>query len=54
MNVTVSFEDPWAFFYDGDSVSFLITSRNLAMEYHFLQSEGSNTTDRFILVETGI
>ena len=24
------------------------------MEYHFIQSEGSNTTDRFMLEETGI
>ena len=42
------------FFCDGGSISFLITSRNLAMEYHFIQREGSNTTDRFMLVETGI
>ena len=24
------------------------------MEYHFIQSEGSNTTDRFMLEKTGI
>ena len=29
---------------------FRITSRNLAMEYHFIQREGSNNTDRFMLV----
>ena len=47
--------DPWALLYDGDSISFLITSGNLAMEYHFIQREGNKiTTDRFILVETGI
>ena len=33
---------------------FRITSRNLAMEYRFMPREGSNTTDRFMLVETGI
>ena len=44
---------PWAFLYDGDNICFLITSRNLAMEYHFIQREGGSTTDRFMLVETG-
>ena len=39
-----------AFLYNGDSTSFLITSHNLAMEYHFIQREGSDTTDRFMLV----
>ena len=35
-------------------IYFLITSRNLAMEYHFIQREGSSTTGRFMLEETGI
>ena len=35
-------------------IYFLITSRNLAMEYHFIQREGSNTVDRLMLEETGI
>ena len=30
---------PWAFLYDRDSISFLIISRNLAMEYHFIQGK---------------
>ena len=48
-------QDPWALLYDGDSISFLITSGNLAMEYHYIQREGNKiATDRFILVETGI
>ena len=43
---------PWALLYDGNSISFLITSGNLAMEYHFIQREGNKiTTDRFILVK---
>ena len=52
-NVSLSSKDPWAFLYDGHNISFLITSRNLAMEYHFIQRKGSNTTDRFMLVDTG-
>ena len=28
---------------------FRITSRNLAMEYHFIQRKGSNNADRFLL-----
>ena len=43
---------PWAFVYDGDSICFLITSRNRAMEYHFIQREGGSSTDRSMLVET--
>ena len=39
--------------YDGDSICFLITSRNLAMEY-FIQREGGITIDRFGLTETFI
>ena len=35
-------------------IYFLITSRNLAMKYHFIQREGRNTPDRFMLEETGI
>ena len=54
MNVSVSSKGPWAFLNDGDSISFLITSRNLAMEYHFIQREGSITIDRFMLMETFI
>ena len=42
------------FLNDGDSISFPITSRNLAMEYHFIQREGSITIDRFMLMETFI
>ena len=51
MNVSVSSKGPWAFLNDGDSISFPITSRNLAMEYHFIQREGSITIERFMLVE---
>ena len=54
MNVSVSSKGPWACLNDGDSISFLITSRNLAMEYHFIQREGSITIDRFMLMETFI
>ena len=54
MNVSVSSKGPWAFLNDGDSISFPITSRNLAMEYHFIQREGSITIDRFMLMETFI
>ena len=32
-------------------LSYLL-ARNLAMEYHFIQRERSNITDRFMLVET--
>ena len=39
--------------YDGDSICFLITSRNLAMEY-FIQREEGITIDRFVLTETFI
>ena len=47
--------DQWALLNDSNSTPFLITSGNLAMEYHFIQREGNKiTTDRFILVETGI
>ena len=54
MNVNVSSKGPWAFLNDGDSISFPITSRNLAMEYHCIQREGSITVDRFMLMETFI
>ena len=52
MNVNVSSKGPWAFPNDGDSISFPITLRNLAMEYHVIQREGSITIDRFMLMET--
>ena len=54
MNVSVSSKGPWAFPNYGDSISFPITSRNLAMEYHFIQKEGRITIDRFMLMETFI
>ena len=54
MNVSVSSKGPWACLNDGDSISFLITSCNLAMEYHFIQREGSITIDLFMLMETFI
>ena len=54
MNVSVSSKGPWACLNDGDSISFLITSRNLPMEYHFIQREGSITIDLFMLMETFI
>ena len=55
LNVIVSSKGPLAFFLnDGGSISFPITSRNLAMEYHFIQREGSITIDRFMLMGTFI
>ena len=54
MNVSVFSKGPWAFLNDGDNISFPLTSRNLAMEYHFNQREGSITIDRFMLMETFI
>ena len=53
-NISVFSKGPWAFLYDGDSISFLITSRNLAMEYHFIQREGSNTKDRTNIKHKGL
>ena len=53
-NISAFSKGPWAFLYDGDSISFFITSRNLALEYHFTQREGSNTADRTKINHKGL
>ena len=51
--MSVYFPKAHGFLYGGDSICFLITSRNIAMEY-FIQREGGITIDRFMLIETYI